>query len=343
MTVDYGITLTRHIMMTQAGIPEATGRFSGLMMQIATVAKVVSREVNKAGLVDILGLTGDSNVQGETVQKLDEYANRVFIRSLSRSGHFCIIASEENADPIPIPSSYNPGPYVIAIDPLDGSSNIDANVSIGTIFGIYPRVGEGEDAGKADVLQPGRNLACAGYVIYGSSTMLVYTTGVGGVHGFTLDPGVGEFLLSHPDIQMPERGKIYSINEGYSRWWKAHTREYVEHLKTEGEGRPYSGRYIGSLVADFHRNLLYGGIFLYPEDRRDPERPTGKLRLLYEAAPLAFVAEAAGGRASTGFQQILDIVPERLHQRVPLVLGSRLDVEEYEEFCSRSTDPTRIG
>jgi fructose-1,6-bisphosphatase I len=332
-----------HIYQRQAEFPGASGEFSGLLNDIALAAKIIAQEVNKAGLVDILGATGTTNVQGEQVRKLDILARDVLVKILEPRQYVRAIATEEDAEMVPLTQELPHGDYAVVIDPLDGSSNIEANVSIGTIFGIYRRTGEGEDVSEADVLQAGRSLSCAGYVIYGSSTMFVYTTGVGGVHGFTLDPGVGEFLLSHPNIQMPERGKIYSINEGYSKWWKPHTREYVEHLKAEGEGRPYSSRYIGSLVADFHRNLLYGGVFLYPEDTRDPGRPTGKLRLLYEAAPLAFVAEAAGGRASTGFQQILDIVPEHLHERVPLILGSRMDVEEYEAFCSRSTDPTRIS
>jgi fructose-1,6-bisphosphatase I len=338
--VDRIINISSHIFEQQTLHPGATGEFSGLLNDIALAAKVVSREVNKAGLVDILGLTGGVNVQGERVKKLDVFARDTLVNILDRSGHVCAIATEEDADMVPLLGEGPRGDYVVTLDPLDGSSNIDANVSVGTIFGIYRKVGDGRLGELSDVLQPGNKLVCAGYVIYGSSTMLVYTTSEqGGVHGFTLDPSLGEFLLSHPGIQIPERGKIYSVNEGNEAWWKVHTRDYIYYLKSEGDGRPYTSRYIGSLVADFHRNLLYGGIFLYPEDTRDPKRPTGKLRLLYEAAPLGLVVEAAGGRASTGFEPILEIDPTQLHQRVPLILGSKLDVEDYEAYCRESHNP----
>ena len=334
--VDRIVNISTHIYERQFEFPDATGEFSGLLNDIALAAKIISREVNKAGLVDILGATASVNVQGERVRKLDVFARDMLVKVLDRGEHVCAIATEEDADLVPVSRGLPHGDYVVTLDPLDGSSNIDANVSIGTIFGVYRRISEGSEASESDVLQPGNRLVCAGYIIYGSSTMLVYTTGTGGVHGFTLDPSLGEFLLSHPGIRIPDRGRIYSINEGNSNWWKPHTRAYVEYLKSEGEGRPYSGRYIGSLVADFHRNLLYGGIFLYPEDTKDPKRPSGKLRLLYEAAPLGFVAEAAGGKASTGFESIMEIEPQQLHQRVPLILGSRLDVEDYEDFCRKA-------
>ncbi len=340
---DFGRTLTRHIMMEQAGIPEATGMFSGLMMGIATAAKVVAREVNKAGLLDVLGLTGEQNIQGEKVQKLDEYANRVFIRHLSRSGHFCIIGSEENADPILVPHSFRPGPYVISIDPMDGSSNIDANVSIGTIFSVHRKVSPDPEGTIEDLLQPGRKQVAAGYILYGSSTMMVYSAGQG-VHGFTLDPSLGEFLLAHEDIRVPERGRIYSVNEGNYQFWSRGVQEFINYLKEvdAASSRPYSSRYIGSMVADVHRTLVYGGVFMYPADSKTARSSTGKLRLLYEASPMAYLMEQAGGRATTGEQPILDIVPDRLHQRVPVFMGSRKDVELLERFVEKhdSTEPT---
>lgn len=337
MRVEYGVTLTRHIMLAQREIPAATGTFTSLMMQIATAAKVVAREVNKAGLGDILGYTGDRNVQGESVQKLDEFANRVFIRSLSRSGHFCIIGSEENADPIPIPVAHQPGGYAIAIDPLDGSSNIDANVSIGTIFLIQRKISPDPEGTVEDLLQPGRRAVAAGYIIYGSSTMLVYTAG-SGVHGFTLDPSLGEFLLSHHDIRIPPRGRILSANEGNYTYWPRGVQQYVDHIKAAdpASGRPYSSRYIGSMVADVHRTLLYGGIFMYPPDTKGASSRQGKLRLLYEAAPMAYIVEQAGGRAITGREPILDVQPEYLHQRIPVFLGSPQDVDELEGFLAKS-------
>lgn len=327
------VTIESHIYEQQRRFPESTGEFSGLLCDIALAAKVVSLEVNRAGLVDILGGTGTVNIQGERVWKLDVFARDTLIDILQRGGKVCAIATEEDADIIQMPRGLPKGHYIVSLDPLDGSSNVDANVSIGTIFSIHHKSGSDENGTESDFLQPGVKQICAGYVVYGSSTIMVYTDGSGGVHGFTLDPSLGEFLLSHPDIKTPERGRIYSINEGYECWWKEHTRRYIEYVKSEGDGRPYTSRYIGSLVSDFHRNLLYGGIFLYPEDTRDPKRPHGKLRLLYEAAPLALVVEAAGGKATTGTERILDLDPDELHQRVPLILGSRLDVEDYEAFC----------
>jgi len=328
---DFGITLTRHIYERQRRHPGATGELSGILSQVALAAKIVSREVSKAGLVELLGLTGEENVQGEEVKKLDEYANDVFVHTLTHSGHFCIMASEEMKDAIRVSDA--PGHYAIAFDPLDGSSNIDANVSIGTIFAVHRKRSKGPESCVGDLLQPGRDFVAAGYVIYGSSTMLVISTGQG-VHGFTLDPSVGEFLRSHPDIKMPRRGGIYSVNEGNYPYWSEGVRRYVNHIKERdpASGRPYSARYIGSMVADVHRTLLYGGIFMYPKDRKDPKKPVGKLRLLYECAPMAFILEQAGGAASTGREPILDIEPTGLHQRVPFFAGSIENVREVEQF-----------
>jgi fructose-1,6-bisphosphatase I len=332
-------TLNRYIIEKQMEFPEARGRLTALLDAVVFAAKLVNREVNKAGLVDVLGQTGDINVQGEEVQKLDELAQSAFYNALDHTGLCCCMVSEEEEDLMQIPEQFPCGDYIFTMDPLDGSSNIDANVSIGTIFGVYRRVSEGTGPGTMeDALQPGKELVVGGYVIYGSSTMLVYTTGKGqGVHGFTLDPSVGEFFLSHPDIRIPEGGKTYSVNEGNSAYWHPATTEYINRLKGSDNplGKAYSARYIGSLVADFHRNLLYGGVFLYPADTKDPEKPTGKLRLLSECAPLALVCEAAGGAATTGTQEINDIVPTGLHQRVPLIIGSRKEVEFYKELVAK--------
>jgi len=282
--------------------------------------------VNQAGLAGLLGHTGKVNVQGETVQKLDEFANDTLIRALEGGGQVCLMASEENEDPIPIPTRYPKGKYVLMFDPLDGSTNIDVNISIGTIFSVHKRLSEDGEPGLEDCLQPGRTQLAAGYIIYGSSCMFVFTSGHG-VHGFTLDPTVGEFFLSHPDIKMPERGKIYSINEGNEAQWDDKVRSWVDWLKTpdKANDRPYSARYIGTLVADFHRTLMKGGVFAYPADKKNKN---GKLRLLYEAAPMAFLAAQAGGVASTGKGPVLDVMPTELHQRVPLFIGSKLDVED---------------
>lgn len=324
------VTIERHIMETQRKFPEATGEFSALLYDIAFAAKIINREVSKAGLVNILGLTGDVNVQGEQVQKLDAFADTVIYRALDHTGRVCVMASEEREDIIPIPERFPCGKYVLLYDPLDGSSNIDANVSIGTIFSIYRKISGGERGTREDCLQKGTQQVAAGYVIYGSSTMLVFTTG-NGVHGFTFDPSVGEFLLSHENIQIPKRGKIYSVNEGYYERWNEGMKNYIRYLKQldKETNRPYSSRYIGSLVADFHRNLLYGGIFMYPADSKNPK---GKLRLMYEANPLAFIVQQAGGYASDGYQSILEIQPESIHQRTPLFIGSYEDVKEAEAF-----------
>ncbi len=328
------ITIERHILEQQRFFfPEATGELTYLLYDIALAAKIISREVSKAGLVEILGLAGEVNVQGEQVMKLDVFANEAIIRMNDHTGRLCAMASEENPDIIPIPEQFPCGKYVLVFDPLDGSANIDMNVSVGTTFSIHRKVSGGRRGTLEDFLQPGYKQVAAGYVIYGSSTMMVYTSGQG-VHGFTLDPSVGEFLLSHPNIQIPSRGKYYSTNEGNYHYWSEGVRRYVDYLKApdRATGRPCSGRYIGTLVADFHRNLLAGGIFMYPADTRDPKKPHGKLRLLYEAAPVAFIVEQAGGRASDGTQDIMLIQPESLHQRVPLFIGSREDVDKAEQF-----------
>jgi fructose-1,6-bisphosphatase I len=330
------VTVEQHILQGQR---EWGGRgdFSAILHQIILAAKIVSREVTKAGLLDILGPTGHVNVTGDEVQKLDVFANRTFIQAMSYIGKICVMATEEEEGLIHIPEHYPVGEYAILFDPLDGSSNIDANVSIGTIFSIFKRVSPSGTPGTIDdLLQPGIRQVASGYVVYGSSTMLVYTTGRG-VNGFTLDPSVGEFFLSHPNIRIPEVGGIYSVNESRYPLWKPGTRKYIDYLKEHDPetARPKTSRYIGSLVADFHRNLLKGGIFLYPEDRKNPN---GKLRLLYEANPLAFVVEQAGGLATTGYERILEIQPKELHQRVPLILGSRKDVETYISFARENLE-----
>lgn len=316
----------------------ASGRFTRLLTELILSAKIIDREVSKAGLLNVLGATGEINVQGEAVQKLDDFANHVIIRRMERAGVLCAMVSEENADIIEIPRQYPIGDYILVFDPLDGSANIDANVSIGTIFGIYRRTSFSQQpVTVSEILQKGSMQVAAGYIIYGSSTMLVYTAG-NGVHGFTLDPSVGEFLLSHPDIKIPEQGRIYSVNEGYSSYWDEPTRKIVDHFKSSENalGSPYSLRYIGSLVSDFHRNLIYGGIFMYPADRRDPRKPAGKLRLMLEASPMAMIVEQAGGMATDGARRILDIEPAELHQRVPLFVGSKSDVEVVQRFYEQA-------
>jgi fructose-1,6-bisphosphatase I len=323
------ITVTEHLLLHQKKSPEASGVFTQLLYDLILAAKLIARSVNKAGLLDVLGGTGETNVQGEHVQKLDEFANRILIHRMERSGALCAMASEENADLISIPRQFSKGDYILIFDPLDGSSNIDVNINVGTIFSILRRVSpREEEAGLSDVLQPGHKQVGAGYVLYGPSTMLVYTTGHG-VHGFTLDPSVGEFLLSHPNITIPANGNIYSINEGNLFYWNEATTRAVASFKGKGNPgkKPYSLRYVGSLVADFHRTLLYGGIFMYPLDYKNPDKPRGKLRLLCEASPMAFLAEQAGGAASDGEQRILDLAPQELHQRVPLYIGAREDVD----------------
>jgi len=330
-----GMTITEHILREQRQNPGATGAFTNLLNELIVAAKVINREVNKAGLAEILGKTGRVNVQGEQVQKLDDFANDIIQQRMVHVGELCCMASEEDADLIDIPPQYPKGNYILLFDPLDGSSNIDVNVSIGTIFGIYRKQSRETslDLLMKDVLQPGRRLVAAGYFIYGSSTIMVYTTGRG-VHGFTLYPSVGEFLLSHENIRIPDRGRIISVNEGNYVFWDEKTRALIDYFKKRDSatGRPYTSRYVGSLVADFHRNLLKGGIFMYPADLKNPDKPSGKLRLMCEANPLAMVVEQAGGYASDGSQPILEIQPMELHQRVPLYIGSKEDVKLAEQF-----------
>ena len=311
-------TLSEFIVERQSDFPGASGDLSQLLTAFRLAAKIVSREANKAGLlVDILGAQGTENVQGEQQQKLDVYANNLFIRMMRTQGAVCAVASEENDDVVHFD---NGGKYVVTMDPLDGSSNIDVNVSIGTIFSIYKRISTGPEATLEDFLQPGSAQVAAGYIVYGSSTMLVYTTGHG-VNGFTLDPSIGTFCLSHPEMTTPAEGTIYSINEGNFYDFSDGVRNYIDGCKKQ----KMSARYIGSLVADFHRNLLKGGIYLYPGTTKSPN---GKLRLLYEANPLAMIAEQAGGSATNGSMRILDMEPTELHQRCPLYIGSKAMVEK---------------
>ncbi|MCK4977619.1 MAG: class 1 fructose-bisphosphatase, partial [Anaerolineales bacterium] len=289
----------------------------------------------RAGLAKILGSTGDINIQGERVMKLDRLADETIYRLNDHTGRLAAMASEEHADIRPIPEEYTPGKYVLLYDPLDGSSNIDYNTSIGTVFSIYRRKSKEGPGTLEDCLQPGRDLVAAGYLLYSVSTMLVYTSG-SGVHGFTLDPSVGEFLLSHPNIRIPEPPEYYSVNQSYEKFWSEGVKRFTRYLQgLDGSSKVLSSRYIGSLVGDFHRNLLAGGIFYYPADTRDPQIPHGKLRLLYEAAPLAAIAEQAGGYASTGKMNILDIQPESLHQRTPLFIGNRDLVQKAEEYIQQ--------
>ena len=306
--------------------PEATGELSNLLYDICLAAKIISRQVRRAGLTDILGEFGAVNVQGEVQQKLDVFAHDTVRHSVEHTGRVCIVASEEEEHPIPVtlPPGRRSGKYVLLYDPLDGSSNIGVNVSIGTIFSIHRRISKRGPGTLADCLRPGRAQVAAGYILYGSSTMLVYTTGQG-VHGFTLDPTIGEFLLSHPDIRCPEVGQYYSVNESHWNKWAPGVQRAVAAFKNGDAGRveAKNARYIGSLVADIHRNMMSGGIFLYPAD---VNAPRGKLRLLYEAAPLGFVVEQAGGAAFDGTTDILDIAPTELHQRRPLIIGSKRDV-----------------
>jgi fructose-1,6-bisphosphatase I len=317
-------TIERFILDQEEKYPEATGELSNLLYDIALAAKIIAANIRRAGLGNILGSAGVTNVQGEEQQKLDVFANQSMTNALNHTGRVCVMASEEDETIIPVPDNYPVGKYVVLYDPLDGSSNIDVNGAVGTIFSIYRRVSMEGRGSLADVLQPGCKQVAAGYVIYGSSTMLIYTTGQG-VAGFTLDPSIGEFLLSHPRIVTPRVGKYYSVNESnFARWSKSMqwaVRGFHGDRPEEIKGK--NSRYIGSLVADFHRNLLAGGIFLYPADTRNPR---GKLRLLYECSPMAFIAEQAGGSATDGTHRILDLQPVELHQRTPLVIGSREDV-----------------
>ena len=318
------VTIERFIIEQERLHPEATGELSGILYDMALAAKMIANKVRRAGLADILGATESANVQGEIQQKLDIFANDTIIKAMDHGGRLCAMASEEEPGIIPIPDNFRCGKYCLMFDPLDGSSNIDVNVPVGTIFSVVQKITRGRQGEMEDMLQPGRRQVAAGYVIYGSSTMLVYTTGQG-VHGFTLDPSIGEFLLSHPNIRIPDDGRYLSVNDSYERLWDEPTKQLMRKYRgLEGDRKPLNVRYVGSLVADFHRNLLGGGVFCYPANRKSPG---GKLRLMYEANPLAFICEQAGGAACDGTQRILDVQPTELHQRVPLYIGSRKDVE----------------
>ena len=322
-------TLVQHLQHQQKFLG-ATGEFTTLMNEILAAAKIISLEVNKAGIGgDMLGVTGNINVHGEEVQKLDEFANSTFANIVEKSGTVCAITSEEMEEPVIVPEE-KAGKYIFMMDPLDGSSNIDVNVSIGTIFSIYQKKSPGIPVTKDDLLQKGADQIAGGYIVYGPSTMFIYSSG-NGVHGFTLDPSIGEFFLSHPDMKIPTQGNIYSVNEGNQIIWDDKQVNIVNYFKEfdETTKRPYKGRYIGSMVSDFHRTLLKGGIFMYPKDNKNPN---GKLRFSFEASPLAFIVENAGGRASTGKERILDIVPSDIHQCVPLYIGSCADVKIAESF-----------
>jgi fructose-1,6-bisphosphatase I len=322
-------TLGQFIIEKQADFPYAKGELSRLLRDIGIASKIVNREVNKAGLVDILGEAGTTNIQGEDQKKLDVFANTQFIAALTSGGECCIVATEEEEEFVPIDSPVSKNAkYIVCIDPLDGSSNIDVNVAVGTIFSIYRRKSVDGMATLDDVLQKGTDQVAAGYVIYGSSTMLVYTTGKG-VNGFTLDPSIGEFCLSHPNMRVPADGKIYSINEGNYVDFPEGVKKYLKYAQVEDRDsdRPYTSRYIGSMVADIHRNLIKGGIYMYPTTSGSPN---GKLRLLYECNPMAFIVEQAGGVASDGFRRILDIQPTELHQRVAIFIGSEKMVRMVE-------------
>lgn len=324
-------TLGEFIIENQSSFKYTSGELSRLINSIRLAAKVVNHEVNKAGLVDIIGAVGDTNIQGEDQQKLDVFANETFIKTMTKRNIVCGIASEEEDDFISINSQdeNHQNKYVVLIDPLDGSSNIDVNVSVGTIFSIYRRVTPiGTPVTLEDFLQKGSQQVAAGYIIYGTSTMLVYTTG-DGVNGFTLNPAIGTFYLSHPDMQFPENGKIYSVNEGNYIHFPQGIKDYIKYCQMEEGDRPYTSRYIGSLVSDFHRNMIKGGIYMYP---KSSQNSNGKLRLLYECNPMAFLAEQANGKASDGFTRIMEIQPTELHQRVPFLCGSKTMVEKAEEF-----------
>lgn len=323
------VSLTKHIIQEQGAHPEATGEFSTIMAQIALTGKIIARDLSHSGLVDMLGLTGETNVQGEAVHKLDEKANETFVQVFEHSGLVHTLISEEMEKPLTIQSASQSGKYALFVDPLDGSSNVDVNAPLGSIFSVH-RISTTVSSSEKELLKPGVDQVASGYLLYGASTILVYTCGAG-VYQFTLDPGIGEFLLSVQHITIPSRGKIYSANEGNYRKWTSGTQKFVDYVQESDQAtsRPYSSRYTGCLVADVHRILLKGGIYLYPGEVKKPE---GKLRLMYEAAPLSFVMEQAGGLGSTGSQSITCIQPTALHQRVPLLIGSREDVEMAEQF-----------
>lgn len=328
-------TIEKYILDEQQHHPEATGVLTYLLYDIALAGKVIASKTTRAGLVEILGRTNEINIQGEQVQKLDILADQTIYRLNDHTGRLAVMASEEHEGILEIPPKYPTGKYVLVFDPLDGSSNIDFNIPVGTVFGIFQRMSDSGPGNMDDILQSGRNLVAAGYIIYGSSTMLVYSTGAG-VHGFTLDPAVGEFLLSHPHIKIPEEPRYFSANLGNQIRWSVGLQKYTQYLQGfDGTIRGLSHRYVGSLIADFHRNLLAGGVFYYPAEMKQHNKSKGKLRLLYEAAPLAFLAEQAGGYASDGQTDILDIQPESLHQRVPLFIGNQDLVKKAEILISK--------
>jgi fructose-1,6-bisphosphatase I len=325
------VTIERFIIEQERQFPEATGELSGILYDIALAAKMIANKVRSAGLADILGADGTENVQGEIQQKLDVLSNEIIVKAMDHGGRLCAMASEEEADIIPIPEGFRCGKYLLTFDPLDGSSNIDVNVPVGTIFSVMRKITNGRDGVLEDFLQPGRRQVAAGYIIYGSSTMLVYTTGQG-AHGFTLDPSIGEFLLSHPNIRTPETGRYLSVNDSYEALWDENVRALMRKYRgLDGDRKAMNVRYVGSLVADFHRNLLGGGLFAYPANRTSPN---GKLRMMYEANPLAFICEQAGGAASNGRERIVDVQPTELHQRTPLYMGSRNEVELANEMLA---------
>ena len=330
-------TLEQFIIERQSWVESSTGAFSRLLRDISVAAKLVNWHMRRAGILDVFGSTGEINVQGEVQAVMDALAHKEFVRALRRGGECCLIGSEEHSEAIPMRAGEDSeGKYIVLLDPLDGSSNIEVNVSVGTIFSIYHAPEDHAEATLASALQPGVNQVGAGYVLYGSSTMLVYTTGQG-VNGFTLDPSIGEFLLTHPDIRTPTEGDMYSINEGNYESFEDGLKTHIKWMQQErpAASRPLSTRYIGSFVADFHRNLMKGGLYMYPATRKNPE---GKLRLMYEANPLAFIVEQAGGLASTGQGRVLEVVPDRLHQRIPLFIGSRTMVETAEAFLRGTMD-----
>ena len=329
------VTIERFIIEQERQFPEATGDLSSVLYDIALAAKMIASKVRSAGLADILGAEGKDNVQGEAQQKLDVIANDIIVKAMDHGGRLCAMASEEEPDLMAIPDGFKCGKYVLTFDPLDGSSNIDVNVPVGTIFSVMKKISVGTRGELEDMLQPGRRQVAAGYVIYGSSTMLVYTTGQG-AHGFTLDPSIGEFLLSHPDIKIPDSGKFLSVNDSYEQHWEEPVKALMRRYRgLDGKHKPLSVRYVGSLVADFHRNLLAGGVFAYPANAKSPK---GKLRLLYEANPLAFIVEQAGGAASDGHRRIMELQPTELHERTPLFIGSKREVEEANELLGRRAE-----
>lgn len=323
------VTIERYIIEQEKLYPEATGELSGVLYDLALSAKMIANKVRSAGLADILGATANENVQGEIQQKLDVIANEIIVKAVDHGGRLCAMASEEEPGIIAIPDGFKCGKYCLLFDPLDGSSNIDVNVPVGTIFSVVRKISDGPRGTMEDMLQPGKEQVAAGYVIYGSSTMLVYTTGQG-AHGFTLDPSIGEFLLSHPNIRIPDKGRYLSVNNSYEQNWDDNVTALMRRYRgLDGARAAMNVRYVGSLVADFHRNLLGGGLFAYPANTKNPK---GKLRLLYEASPLAFIVEQAGGAASTGRQRVMDIAPTELHQRTPLYIGSKSDVDLAESM-----------